>query len=180
MDSAAHPCGWEEEQLWPTLLFYSHQYSQDSQEWALPPRVAESRKCVPYFLMRFSVICWSVGRRPSSLMLRKNSGASGSGEPRKFLLSTARLFTFQRPNSLQNKAVLVQKYVIQTNVLHLQTTLLCWVAGGDSLGITADLDSDTLSCVIDRTSNEGYLLELEKVLHNKIIVGKEISKNEAT
>lgn len=70
----------------------------------LPPRVAESRKCVPYFLIRFSVICWRVGRRPSSLMLRKNSGASGSGEPRKFLLSTARLFTFQRPNSLQKQS----------------------------------------------------------------------------
>lgn len=166
------------EKLWPARWVYSHQaHPQYSQELTLPPRVAESRKCVPYFLIRFSVICWRVGRRPSSLMLRKNSGASGSGEPRKFLLSTARLFTFQRPNSLQNKAVLIEKCVIQTNALHLQTTLLCWVAGGDSLGITTGLDSDALSCAMDRTSNEGYLLEVETVLHNKIIVGKEINKN---
>lgn len=136
-------------QLWPTLLVQSHRtHAQYFQAIALPPKVADSRKCVPYFLIRFSVICWSVGRRPSSLMLRKNSGASGNGEPRKFLLSTARLFTFQRPNSLQNKAILIEKYVIQTNVLHLQTTLLCWLAGGDYLGITTGLNSDTLSCVI--------------------------------
>lgn len=136
-------------QLWPTLLVQSHRtHAQYFQVIALPPKVADSRKCVPYFLIRFSVICWRVGRRPSSLMLRKNSGASGNGEPRKFLLSTARLFTFQRPNSLQNKAILIQKYVIQTNVLHLQTTLLCWLAGGDYLGITTGLNSDTLSCVI--------------------------------
>lgn len=89
-----------EKQLWPALLARPHYF----QESTLPPRVAESRKCVPYFLIRFSVICWRVGRRPSSLMLRKNSGASGSGEPRKFLLSTARLFTFQRPNSLQKQS----------------------------------------------------------------------------
>lgn len=80
----------------------------------------------------------------------------------------------------ENKAVLIQKCVIQTNALHLQTTLLCWVAGGDSLGITRGLDRDTLSCVMDRTGNEGYLLEVGKVLHNKIIVGEGINKNEAT
>ena len=98
------------------------------QALTIPPKVADRRKCVPYFLIRFSVICWSVGRRPSSLMLRKNSGASGSGEPRKLRLSTARLFTFQRPNSLQRKVILIQKYVIQTNVFICK--LLCSVSPG--------------------------------------------------
>lgn len=85
-----------------------HRYFQK----LLPPRVADSKKWVPYFLIRFSVICWRVGRRPKSLMLRKNSGARGNGEPRKFLLSTARLFTFQRPNSLKSKFVFIHNWTI--------------------------------------------------------------------
>lgn len=94
-----------------TLLFtgkHKHRYFQR----LLPPRVADSKKWVPYFLIRFSVICWSVGRRPKSLMLRKNSGARGRGEPRKFLLSTARLFTFQRPNSLKSKFIFIHNCTI--------------------------------------------------------------------
>lgn len=91
---------------------HRHKYFQR----VVPPRVADSKKCVPYFLIRFSVICWRVGRRPKSLMLRKNSGARGRGEPRKFLLSTARLFTFQRPNSLKSKFIFIRKYIIYLNV----------------------------------------------------------------
>lgn len=60
-----------------------------------PPRVAETRKWVPYFLMRFSLICCRVGRRPSNRRLRRNSGAKGSGALRKSLFSVAKLFTFQ-------------------------------------------------------------------------------------
>lgn len=105
---------------WHVYLIYTvlctsthrHKYFQI----VVPPRVADSKKWVPYFLIRFSVICWRVGRRPKSLMLRKNSGARGRGEPRKFLLSTARLFTFQRPNSLKSKFILIHKYIIYLNV----------------------------------------------------------------
>lgn len=68
---------------------------------ALPPRVAEMRKWVPYFLMRFSLICCRVGRRPSNRRLRRNSGAKGSGALRKSLFSVARLLTFQWLNSLE-------------------------------------------------------------------------------
>lgn len=66
-----------------------------------PPRVAETRKWVPYFLMRFSLICCRVGRRPSNRRLRRNSGAKGSGALRKSLFSVAKLFTFQWLNSLE-------------------------------------------------------------------------------
>lgn len=69
----------------------------------LPPRVAETRKWVPYFLMRFSLICCRVGRRPSNRRLRRNSGAKGKGDLRKSLFSVARLFTFQWLNSLKRR-----------------------------------------------------------------------------
>lgn len=65
-----------------------------------PPSVAASKKWVPYFLMRLSVICCGLGRRPSRRMLRMNSGARGSGRLKKSFLSKAKLFTFQRANSL--------------------------------------------------------------------------------
>lgn len=70
---------------------------------SLPPRVAETRKWVPYFLMRFSLICCRVGRRPNNRRLRRNSGAKGNGALRKSLFSVARLFTFQWLNSLQSR-----------------------------------------------------------------------------
>lgn len=69
---------------------------------SLPPSVADRRKCVPYFLIRLSVISFAEGLRPRSWMLRTNSGVRDKGESRKSLRSTARLFTFQRPNSLQD------------------------------------------------------------------------------
>lgn len=64
----------------------------------LPPRMAATRKWVPYFLMMLSVIVCRLGRRPSCLMLRTKSGSKGTAS----CLSTAKLFTFHRPNSLQN------------------------------------------------------------------------------
>lgn len=67
-----------------------------------PPSVAERRKWVPYFLMRLSVISLAEGLRPRCRMLRMNSGVKGRGEFRKSRRSTARLLTFQRPNSLQD------------------------------------------------------------------------------
>lgn len=69
----------------------------------LPPSVAESRKCVPYFLMMLSVMAPRVGRLPSCLMVCRNSGSSGRAKPLLSCLSRARLFTFQRPNSLPRK-----------------------------------------------------------------------------
>lgn len=68
---------------------------------SLPPRVAESRKCVPYFLIRFSVTCCKLGLLPRRRMFRMNSGARGNGRPKKSFLSRAKLFTFQRANSLE-------------------------------------------------------------------------------
>lgn len=67
----------------------------------LPPSVADNRKCVPYFLIRLSVIIWVVGLRPRSRMFLMNSGVRGKGDSRKSLLSTAKLFTFHLPNSLE-------------------------------------------------------------------------------
>lgn len=69
----------------------------------LPPRVAESKKWVPYFLMRFSVTCCRLGLLPRRRMLRTNSGARGRGKLKKSFLSRAKLFTFHRANSLQGK-----------------------------------------------------------------------------
>lgn len=69
----------------------------------LPPSVAESRKCVPYFLMMLSVMALRLGRLPSCLMVCRNSGSSGRAKPLFSCLSRARLFTFQRPNSLPRK-----------------------------------------------------------------------------
>ena len=68
-----------------------------------PPRVAETRKWVPYFLMRFSLICCRVGRRPSNRRLRRNSGASGNGARGESLFSVTKLLTFQWLNSLSIK-----------------------------------------------------------------------------
>lgn len=67
---------------------------------SLPPRVADARKWVPYFLMRFSLICCKVGRRPSNRRLRRNSGAKGNAAFGKSLFSVARPLTFQWLNSL--------------------------------------------------------------------------------
>lgn len=67
----------------------------------LPPSVADNRKWVPYFLIRLSVIIWVVGLRPRSRMFLMNSGVRGKGDSRKSLLSTAKLFTFHLPNSLE-------------------------------------------------------------------------------
>lgn len=72
-------------------------------EGCLPPRVAESKKWVPYFLMRFSVTCCRLGLLPRRRMLRTNSGARGRGKLKKSFLSRAKLFTFHRANSLQGK-----------------------------------------------------------------------------
>ena len=66
----------------------------------LPPRVAEMRMCVPYFLMMVSMNCWVVGLRPSKRTLRWNSGMSGTGFRIRSLLSIAVFLTFQRANSL--------------------------------------------------------------------------------
>lgn len=69
--------------------------------FCLPPSVADNRKCVPYFRMRLSVMVCVVGRRPRRRMFLMNSGVSGSGDSRKSLRSTAKLFTFHLPNSLK-------------------------------------------------------------------------------
>lgn len=66
----------------------------------LPPRVAESRKWVPYFLMMLSVIFCKLGLLPRSLMLWMKSGSKGTAAPSPSCLSAARLLTFHRPNSL--------------------------------------------------------------------------------
>ena len=50
------------------------------------------------------MICWGLGRRPSRRMLRMNSGARGSGRLKKSFLSKAKLFTFQRANSLREES----------------------------------------------------------------------------
>lgn len=83
-----------------------------------PPRVAETRKWVPYFLMRFSLICCRVGRRPSNRRLRRNSGAKGSGALRKSLFSVAKLFTFQWLNSLE----LGTHYKVKTRFIPTSTS----------------------------------------------------------
>lgn len=83
-----------------------------------------------FFDKIFCDLAGRVGRRPKSLMLRKNSGARGRGEPRKFLLSTARLFTFQRPNSLKSKFIFIHKYIIYLNVFIWKSSL------GSFAGIT--------------------------------------------
>lgn len=67
----------------------------------LPPSVAESRKWVPYFLIMLSVMAPRLGLLPSCLMVWRNSGSSGKEKPLFSCLSRAKLFTFQRPNSLQ-------------------------------------------------------------------------------
>lgn len=77
----------------------------------LPPSVADNRKCVPYFLMRLSVMVWVVGLRPRSRMFLMNSGVNGSGDSRKSLRSTAKLFTFHLPNSL--KRINRQKHILK-------------------------------------------------------------------
>lgn len=73
----------------------------EQQMLCLPPSVADNRKCVPYFLIRLSVIIWVVGLRPKSRMFRINSGVRGNEDSKKSLLSTAKLFTFHLPNSLE-------------------------------------------------------------------------------
>lgn len=70
----------------------------------LPPSVAESRKWVPYFLIMLSVIAPRLGLLPSCLMVWRNSGSSGKEKPLFSCLSRAKLFTFQRPNSLAKEA----------------------------------------------------------------------------
>lgn len=126
---------------------HRHKYLQR----VVPPRVAETKKWVPYFLIRFSVICWRVGRRPKSLMLRKNSGARGRGEPRKFLLSTARLFTFQRPNSLKSKFIFYSEIHNLGEVFHLSSSL--GSLAGVTRFLTALLTYNTMSRVLSRKSN---------------------------
>lgn len=112
---------------WLTQFYVQVHTSTNIFQRVVPPRVADNKKCVPYFLIRFSVICWRVGRRPKSLMLRKNSGARGRGEPRKFLLSTARLFTFQRPNSLKSKFIFIHKYIFYLNVFIWKVHLVVYL-----------------------------------------------------
>lgn len=68
----------------------------------LPPSVAESRKWVPYFLIMLSVMAPRLGLLPSCLMVCRNSGSSGKEKPLFSCLSRAKLFTFQRPNSLEH------------------------------------------------------------------------------
>lgn len=53
--------------------------------------------------MRFSVTCCRLGLLPRRRMLRTNSGARGRGKLKKSFLSRAKLFTFHRANSLQEK-----------------------------------------------------------------------------
>lgn len=81
-------------------LLVTNKNQSPSPELRLPPSVAESRKCVPYFLMMLSVMALRLGRLPSCLMVCRNSGSSGRAKPLFSCLSRARLFTFQRPNSL--------------------------------------------------------------------------------
>lgn len=66
----------------------------------LPPKVAEMRRWVPYFLMMVSMNCWVVGLLPSRRMLLWNSGMRGNGWRTRSLLSMAVFLTFQRANSL--------------------------------------------------------------------------------
>lgn len=72
--------------------------------FSVPPRVAERRRWVPYFLIRLSVIIWRVGRLPSWRMACMKSGSRGKARPplppKLSRFSTARLLTFHRPNSL--------------------------------------------------------------------------------
>lgn len=77
-------------------------WANETCEPLLPPRVAEMRMWVPYFLMIVSMNCWVVGLRPSRRTLRWNSGMSGTGFRIRSLLSIAVFLTFQRANSLQN------------------------------------------------------------------------------
>ncbi len=86
------------------MTFVLNHHKDVSQEYVcLPPSVADSRKWVPYFLIRLSVISWAVGLRPRSRMFLINSGVRGKAEFRKSRRSTAKLFTFHRPNSLHEK-----------------------------------------------------------------------------
>lgn len=69
----------------------------------LPPRVAEMRMWVPYFLMMVSMNCCVVGLLPRRRMLLWNSGIRGSGLWSRSLRSMAVFLTFQRANSLHDK-----------------------------------------------------------------------------
>lgn len=93
-----HFCSGKYEDLWrPTNEFKGKTLCS---QVLLPPRVAEMRRCVPYFLMMVSMNCWVVGLRPSKRTLRWNSGMSGTGFRIRSLLSIAVFLTFQRANSL--------------------------------------------------------------------------------
>lgn len=84
---------------WISLSIIPHQTI--AHLFYLPPSVAESRKWVPYFLIMLSVMAPRLGLLPSCLMVSRNSGSSGKGKPLFSCLSRAKLFTFQRPNSLK-------------------------------------------------------------------------------
>lgn len=98
----------------------------------LPPRVAESKKWVPYFLIRFSVTCCRLGLLPRRRMFRINSGARGNGKLKKSFLSRAKLFTFQRANSLEKKksqgikksSMYVRTRIIKSEVENVLSPLL--------------------------------------------------------
>lgn len=100
----------------------------ETSEPLLPPRVAEMRMWVPYFLMIVSMNCWVVGLRPSKRTLRWNSGMSGTGFRMRSLLSIAVFLTFQRANSLMdykrnkcsqwNYSVYANKAVLITEAIH--------------------------------------------------------------
>lgn len=72
---------------------------------SVPPRVAERRRWVPYFLIRLSVIMWRVGLLPSWRTVCMKSGSRGKAKPplppKPSRFSTAKLLTFHRPNSLE-------------------------------------------------------------------------------
>lgn len=66
---------------------------------------------MPYFLIRFSVTCCRLGLLPRRRIFRINSGARGNGKLKKSFLSRAKLFTFQRANSLEEKSKGKEKLV---------------------------------------------------------------------
>ncbi len=124
-----------------------------SMSWniGLPPNVADTKKWVPYFLIRFSWICWRLGLLPRSLRLRKNSGAKGSEALKKSLFSVTKLFTFQWLNSLRDKTNSVSA------LIHI-----------------ADFGTHYVSPVIGRTEIRSSLICVCKVREqNKMLISAE-------
>lgn len=85
---------------------------------------------MPYFLIRFSVTCCRLGLLPRRRTFRINSGARGSGKLKKSFLSRAKLFTFQRANSLEEKSRDREKLIVfwsrRQEIRSRSCVFLCW------------------------------------------------------